>query len=94
MFSADFQRTIDFLEDQGKIRSKELREGNPGDRAGTEPEEKPNAPIAISFVGETGSVQVGLIEVIIVVGVGLVFILVLVFYGAYRIGVRRQRRSA
>ena len=94
VFSADFQRTVDFLEDQGNVRSKELREGNPGDKAGAETNKKPNAPIVISFVGETGSVKVGLAEVIIVVGVGLVFLLALVFFGAYRFGIRRQHRPA
>ena len=91
VFSADFQRTLDFLEDQGKVRSKELREGSPGDKAGTATEEKPKALIAVSLVEKTRSVNVGLI-VGIVVGVGLAVLLALAFYWSYRFGVRRQRR--
>ncbi len=93
VFTADFKRAMDFLEGQGKVKSKDLREGTPPEKGGSTPAEKPDARIDVSFAEESTSVDVGLI-VGIIVGVVLASLLVLAFYGAYRFGIRRQRSSS
>ncbi|MBQ10755.1 MAG: hypothetical protein CMJ45_04315 [Planctomyces sp.] len=64
VFSDDFDTTIDFLEGQGKVRSKDLEEGKPADDGANDPEEKPRARIDLSFVQDTNSVNIGLMVAI------------------------------
>ena len=93
VFTADFKQAVDFLEGQGKVRRKELREGTPSAEGSSTPAEKPDSRIDVDFVEESTSVNVGLI-LGVVLGLGLASVLVLAFYGAYRIGLRRQRSSS
>ncbi len=93
VFTADFKQAMDFLEGQGKVKSKELREGSPPVKVGSAPAEKPDARIDVSFAEEFTSVNVGLI-VGIIAGVVLASALVLAFYGVYRFGAHRQRSSS
>ncbi len=64
VFSDDFDATVDFLEDQGKVRSKDLEEGKPADYGANDPEEKPRARIDLTFVQDTDSVNIGLMVAI------------------------------
>ena len=89
VFSADFQRTMDFLEDLGKVKSKELREGVPGEKAGASVEEKPNAAVAVSLLEKQGAVNVPLVIGVILGAAGFM-LLVLLLYGVYRLGVHRR----
>ena len=59
VFSDDFDATVDFLEDQGKVRSKDLEEGKPADYGSNDPEEKPRASMGLTFVQDTNSVNIG-----------------------------------
>lgn len=93
VFTADFKQAMDFLEGQGKVKSKDLREGTPPVKGVSASAEKPDARIDVSFVEESTSVNVALI-VGIIVGVVLASALVSAFYGAYRVGLRRQRSSS
>ena len=89
VFSTDFQRTMDFLEDLGKVKSKELREGVPGEKANASVEEKPLAAVVVSLSEKQGPVNVSLVIGVILgaVGIGL---LLLLLYGVYRFGVHRR----
>ena len=61
--SNDFDATVDFLEDQGKVRSKDLEEGKPADYGANDPG-KPRARIDLTFGQDTNSVKIGLMVAI------------------------------
>ena len=88
VFPANFQQTIDFLESEGKVLIKEVREGAPGKGGDTTPAEKPDARIELSLIGDSTGVSIGLIVAIAVpIGVVLlaVFLVILVLRARARI---------
>ena len=63
VFSDDFDATVDFLEDQGEVLSKDLQEGKPADYGANAPG-KPRARIDLTFGQATTSVNIGLVVAI------------------------------
>lgn len=55
VFTRDFDRIIDFLEDQGEVKSKELTEETSGVASGSTLPEKPEARIEVSLLDDSGS---------------------------------------
>ena len=90
MFSDDFNSTVDFLEDQGRVRSKDVQEGKPGEDSAASPEEKPRARIDLTFVEDSNSVNIGLMVAIAapIGALALGVILGIGFFGVYRRGGR------
>ena len=66
VFTRDFARIVDFLEDQGEVTTKELTEQTSGTVSGSNLPEKPNARIEVSLLDESG---VGGFPVLGVVGI-------------------------
>ena len=91
VFSDDFDATVDFLEDQGKVRSKDLEEGKPADYGANDPEEKPRARIDLTFVQDTNSVNIGLM-VAIAAPIGALALGVILGIGFFGV-VRRSSRT-
>ena len=90
VFSDDFNSTVKFLEDQGRVRSKDIQEGKPGDDGAASPEEKPRARIDLTFVEDSNSVNIGLMVAIAapIGALALGVILGIGFFGVYRRGSR------
>ena len=90
VFSDDFNSTVDFLEDQGRVRSKDVQEGKPGEDGAASPEEKPRARIDLTFVEDSNSVNIGLMVAIAapIGALALGVILGIGFFGVYRRGGR------
>ena len=92
VFSEDFDLLVAGVENQGGLISKEIREGRDGDAVapGTDSGE-PNARLDIVF-GEEESSNLGRdLAIYIPLGsVGLLLVLGLMSFGAYRMGVRRE----
>ncbi len=90
VFSKDFISTMAFLEDQGRVRKKELREETPGEDGTGAPEEKPGARIEILFIEDSNSVNIGLMVAIAapIGALALGVILGIGFFGVYRRGGR------
>ena len=96
---ADFNRVMDFLEAQGKVKTKELREGTDQLELGVGPDqssegagldEEPEARIELSLTEEDDSLNLSLVIGIIVaiVAVVLLALLGIIFYAVSR----RSRR--
>ena len=93
VFPKDFAQAVAFLESQGEVRSKELREGTgPIEGDAAQPEE-PNARIDVSLV-ETEPSDTWLIIAIAasIGGVMLAAVLGVLFYLTYQAGRRRRDR--
>lgn len=90
VLSRDFGNTLTNIEDQGEVQSKEVSEGS-GD-PGPE-DEKPDAPITVTFIEEEGSSSTGLIIAIVapIGGVALAVVLGIGFLLVYRYGRRKGR---
>ncbi|MCH8832563.1 MAG: DUF4349 domain-containing protein [Chloroflexi bacterium] len=90
VFSDDFNSTVGFLEDQGRVRSKDVQEGKPGEDGAASPEEKPMARIDLTFVEDSNSVNIGLMVAIAapIGALALGVILGIGFFGVYRRGGR------
>ena len=92
VFSQDFNFVLAAVEDQGGVVSKEVREGKDGDTlpAGNESEE-PNAWLDIAF-GVDASSDLGRdLAIFTPLGsVGLLLVIGLLSYGAYRMEMRRE----
>ena len=90
VFSDDFDSTVKFLEDQGRVRSKDVQEGKPGEDGEAAKEEKPRARIDLTFVEDSNSVNIGLMVAIAapIGALALGVILGIGFFGVYRRGVR------
>ena len=86
VFSDDFNSTVKFLEDQGRVRSKDVQEGKPGEDGAASPEEKPRARIDLTFVEDSNSVNIGLMVAIAapIGALALGVILGIGFFGVYR----------
>ena len=94
VFAADFEQVLESIQNQGKVRSKDVQEGKtPVDGEATPPE-KPGARIDVSFA-EKESDNTGLIIAIgaTVGGVALAVLLGLLLYVSYRAGRRREGRA-
>ena len=91
VFANDFKQAVDFLDVQGRVRSKELREGTPpGDGAVTDNEE-PDSVIRVTLVERRGSNNAALVAGIAgpLGGIALAAVLGFLFLRVYRTGLRR-----
>ncbi|MCH9035708.1 MAG: DUF4349 domain-containing protein [Chloroflexi bacterium] len=90
VLARDFENTLTSIVDQGEVQSKAVSEGS-GD-PGPE-DEKPDAPITVTFIEEEGSSSTGLIIAIAapIGGVALAVVLGIGFLLAYRYGRRKGR---
>ena len=91
VFTSEFERAVDFLEDQGKVRSKELREGRtPLDETVT-PSEEPDAVIGVFLLAKEGSNNATLIAAIAAPlgAIGLAAVVGFLLLWSYRSGRRR-----
>ena len=91
VFTPDFGTVVDFLEGDGKLVSKELREGKVPAGGDAEPPEEPDARIDVVFTEAEKGGNTGLIIAIVapIGGVALAGLLGLLFYLVYRVGRRR-----
>ncbi|MBC8281157.1 MAG: DUF4349 domain-containing protein [Chloroflexi bacterium] len=92
VFPDDFNLAVATIEDQGSLVSKEIREGSKGDPVLAEIEdEEPNARIDIVFNEKESSNLKRNLAIFIPIGsVAALIVLGLVFYGAYRMGIRKE----
>jgi len=90
VFSDDFDATVDFLEDQDKVHSKDLEEGEPANYGANDPEEKPRARIDLTFVQNTNSVNIGLM-VAIAAPIGALALGVILWIGFFGVNRRSSR---
>jgi len=87
VFAKDFDLLVAAVEDQGGLVSKEVREGKAGD---TEPEE-PAARLDIVFQEQESSTLGRNLAIFAPLGsLGLIAVLGVMLYGAYRMGIRRE----
>ncbi len=95
VFAADFQQTIAFLEEQGKVRSKDIQERGGVAAGDTKQGDEPGARVELAFRQEIDETNVGLIVAIAAPIGGVIFagLIGWAFYMAYRSG-RRQGGSA
>ena len=91
VFSRHFNRGIEFLEGQGKVRSKELREGTPPADGSATDDAEPDSVIRVTLVEQAGSNNAGLIAAIAgpLGGIALAGLLGFLFLWVYRTGRRR-----
>ena len=95
VFTSEFDRAVDFLEDQGKVRSKELREGTtPPDQTVTASEE-PDSVIGVFLLAKEGSNNTTLIAAIAAPlgAIALAAVLGFLLLWVYRSGRRRGRTA-
>ena len=90
VFTPNFEQAMTSIENQGKVKSKELREGTPAVDGGEKTPEEPDARIDVTFVEKERVPVVGLI----IGGVILAVALGTSFYLAYRAGRRRSGTTA
>ena len=91
VFTLNFEESLTLIEDFGRVRTKELREGTtPGDGQ-TKANEEPNARIDVAFVEKAGTSNTGLIVAIAapIGGVILAALLGVLYFVTYRAGQRR-----
>ena len=87
VFAKDFDLLVAAVEDQGGLVSKEVREGKAGDIDS----EEPSARLDIAFQqNESSTLGRNLAIFAPLASVGLIAVLGVMFYGAYRMGVRRE----
>ena len=90
VLSRDFEKILPSIEDQGEVQSKAVSEGSgtPGPE-----DEKPDAPITVTFIEKEESSSTGLIIAIAapIGGVALAVVLGIGFLLAYRYGRRKGR---
>ncbi len=92
VFPKDFDQAMIVLQSQGKIISREVREGLTSVQTQDEPPEDPNAQIDVTFT-EPVSSNTGLIALIITIIVGVILVaLATAFYLTYRAGRNRADR--
>ena len=91
VLAGDFTQAIDFLETQGKVRSKELMEGTPPVDEPTTGSDEPDSVIRVTLVEEAGSNNAALIASIAgpLGGIALAAVLGFLFLWVYRTGRRR-----
>jgi hypothetical protein len=92
VFPADFGQAVEFLESNGKVRSKDLREGAGGSSAPAPEPEAPNAVIAVTLLEpETSNTRLIVAIAAPIGGLVLAGLLAVAFFFTYRAG--RQRRD-
>ena len=91
VFANQFNQAIDFLEAQGKVRSKELREGTPPADGSETDNEEPDSVIRVTLVEQQGTNNAALIAAIAgpLGGIALAAVLGFLFLWVYRTGHRR-----
>ncbi len=93
VFTDDFQRMIEFLESQGKVRNKRVTEGGAvAVRGSAATGQRPDANIEVSFFENSGGGALALV-VAIAAALGGIALLVAVAFGFYRAGRRRRAAS-
>ena len=93
VFTDDFQRMIEFLESQGKVRNKRVTEGGAvAVRGSAATGQRPDANIEVSFFENSGGGALALV-VAIAAALGGIALLVAVAFGFYRAGRRRRGAS-
>ena len=94
VFTHEFEQALTFIEDQGKVLSKDLREGSASEDGGISLPDEPNARISATLVEgeEEDSSSAGLIAAIVapIGGVLLAILLAILFILVYRTGQRRS----
>ena len=101
--TADFDRVMGFLEAQGKIKTKEVREGTvqkePGDDPDRSPgvpglDEEPEARIELSLVEEAGSLITALnVGIIVAIGVAVVLVIMVIILNGIAWATRGPKRT-
>ncbi|MCH9018513.1 MAG: DUF4349 domain-containing protein, partial [Chloroflexi bacterium] len=101
--TADFDRVMGFLEAQGKIKTKEVREGSvqqePGDDPDRSPgvpglDEEPKARIELSLVEEAGSLITALnVGIIVAIGVAVVLVIMVIILNGIAWATRGPKRT-
>ena len=91
VFSSDFEQAVSLIEDLGKVRSKELREGVSQDNGQQRDGEEPTAKLSVSLLGKPESSNTTLIIATVVPtgGVLLTVLLGAILYLTYAAGRRR-----
>ncbi|MCZ6534572.1 MAG: DUF4349 domain-containing protein, partial [Chloroflexi bacterium] len=91
VFSSDFEQAVSLIEDLGKVRSKELREGVSQDNGQQRDGEEPTAKLSVSLLGKPESSNTTLIIATAVPtgGVLLTVLLGAILYLTYAAGRRR-----
>ncbi|MDA0265128.1 MAG: DUF4349 domain-containing protein [Chloroflexi bacterium] len=90
VFAKDFDVLVSAVESQGGLVSKEVQEGKPGEAALDGSNPKPNARLDIVFQdGESSTLGRNLAIFVPLGTFALVIVLGALFYGVYRMGVRR-----
>lgn len=91
VFSSDFEQAVSLIEDLGKVRSKELREGVSQDNGQQRDGEEPTAKLSVSLLGKLESSNTTLIIATAVPtgGVLLTVLLGTILYLTYAAGRRR-----
>ena len=87
VFAKDFDLLVAAVENQGGLVSKEVREG----KAGDSDSEEPGARLDIAFQEKESSTLGGNLAIYGPLGsLGLIAVLGVMLYGAYRMGIRRE----
>ena len=87
VFAKDFDMLAAAVEDQGGLVSKEVREG----KAGDSDSEEPNARLEITFQEKESSTLGRNLTIFAPLGsLGVIAVLGVMLYGAYRMGIRRE----
>lgn len=93
VFPADFDQALATLAGEGKVRSREVREGAPPP-AGAKPPSKPTARVSLSLTERQGAPVGVIVAVVIVVVVVAASVVGGLSYWAYKAGRRRGQRAA
>jgi hypothetical protein len=93
VFTRDFDRIIEFLEDQGEVLTKELTEETSGTVSGSNLPEKPNGRIQVSLLDESGVEGFPVWGVIGIILGSIAGSVVIIFLGYRGLMLIRQRGS-
>ena len=101
--TADFDRVMGFLEAQGKIKTKEIREGTVQEELGDDPDrslgaasldEEPEARIELLLLEEDGSLNSALtIGIIVAIGVAVVLVIMVLVLNGIAWATRGPKRT-
>ena len=94
VFTKDFDRTVAFLEESGKVKTKELTEGKAGPDEDEAADLKPNARIQVSFNSKEGGAGRILAVAVLIAGILLVAGFGYLVFRWLRRLVRRRKENA
>ena len=94
VFTKDFARTVAFLEESGKVKTKELTEGKAGPDEDEAADLKPKARIQVSFNSKEGAAGRILAVAILIVGIVLAVAFGFLVVRWLRRLVRRRKENA